>query len=161
MDKSACAIKDKLARKELQTAPNTRGKSEVWASFDLVVTLTNEPTGFAQCKTCKHVLSFDSKSTGTSHLARHSRGCSSNTGAESSSRQLPIPNFIVKSAPTTAKKEVTQKCITMCCEDIRPFETVAGGGFLQLAQELINTGATYGRVSAADLLPDPTYHCVS
>ncbi len=36
------------------------------------------------------------------------------------------------------------------------FPTVAGRGFVDLAQDLINVGATYGCVSAERVLPDPT-----
>ncbi len=35
-----------------------------------------------------------------------------------------------------------------CCCDIRSFNTVADRGFVDLAQDLINVGATYGHVSA-------------
>ncbi len=35
-----------------------------------------------------------------------------------------------------------------CCCDIRSFHTVADRGFVDLAQDLINVGATYGYVSA-------------
>lgn len=40
--------------------------------------------------------------------------------------------------------------------DIRPFETVAENGFIEVAQELINVDATHGRLSATSLFPDPT-----
>ncbi|XP_035860063.1 carbamoyl-phosphate synthase [ammonia], mitochondrial-like [Sander lucioperca] len=43
-----------------------------------------------------------------------------------------------------------------CCKDIRPFHSIEGGGFIKLAQEHINVGATYGSVAAQDVLPDPT-----
>ncbi len=46
--------------------------------------------------------------------------------------------------------------MNFCCMDIRPLETVAGNGFIQLTQELINVGATHSRLSATSLLPDPT-----
>ncbi|KAM3864000.1 protein NLRC3-like [Diretmus argenteus] len=44
----------------------------------------------------------------------------------------------------------------MCCLDICPFETVGGGGFLQVAQSLVNIGAKYGAVDVTTLLPHPT-----
>lgn len=47
--------------------------------------------------------------------------------------------------PAIARSQITEK-----------FQTEAGGGFIKLAQELINTGAAYGRPSAEKLLPDPT-----
>ncbi|KAL7380417.1 hypothetical protein ABVT39_017576 [Epinephelus coioides] len=77
-------------------------------------------------------------------------------GSSSGHKKLSVCNYIPKTPPDTVKSEVTTKCVNFCCMDIRPFETIAGTGFKQLAQELINVGATYGRVSAKELLPDPT-----
>ncbi|MGH0121383.1 UNVERIFIED_CONTAM: hypothetical protein FKN15_005531 [Acipenser sinensis] len=37
-------------------------------------------------------------------------------------------------------------------KDIQPFQTISGEGFVKLAQEFINMGATYGRVSAGSVL---------
>lgn len=41
---------------------------------------------------------------------------------------------------------MTEKCVSFCCTDIRPFNIVNGEGFKELEQELINVGAVYGRV---------------
>jgi len=51
---------------------------------------------------------------------------------------------------------VTEKCVEFICKDIRPFETIAGDGFVALAQSLINIGVKYGQVRASDVLPHPT-----
>ncbi len=64
--------------------------------------------------------------------------------------------FLSKPVPPNARSHVIEKCVDFCCEDIRPFQTVAGGGFIKLSQELINIGAAYGRLSAEKLLPDLT-----
>ena len=155
-------VKEKLTRGELQALPNTSGKSDVWKQMDIITTVTDEQAavGYAQCRQCKHLFKYDSKLTGTSHLSRHlDKGC---TGQASSAVQLSVAGYVTTKAnqplpvPASAKANVTQKCVEFCCEDIRSFQTVAGLGFQKLAQELINTGATYGRVSAQTLLPDPT-----
>lgn len=46
--------------------------------------------------------------------------------------------------------------MNFCCMDIQPFETIVGVSFRELAQELINVSATYGHISANEVLPDPT-----
>lgn len=72
------------------------------------------------------------------------------------SKQLSMSEFLSKPVLLNARSHVIEKCVDFCCKDIRPFETVAGGGFIKLAQELINIGAAYGHLSAEKLLPDPT-----
>lgn len=149
-------IKKKIENGELKRVNNTKGKAPFWTKFQLITTLQDEPNGFVQCVVCKAVLSYDSKKTGSSHLQRHfERVCG---GSSSGHRQLSVGNYysFAKPPPERVKSEVTRKCVNFCCMDIRPFETVTGVGFRELAQEFINVGATYGRISASDVLPDPT-----
>ena len=54
------------------------------------------------------------------------------------------------------KSSIVEKSVLFCTRDIRPFEAIAGPGFIELAQSLINIGATHGSVSAAEVLPHPT-----
>lgn len=151
------SIKRKIADGQLKTVKNTRGKANFWAVFQIVTTLNDEPTGYAQCTICKAVLSYDSKKTGSSHLQRHfERGGCNGSEPTSSSKQMSVSDFLAKPTPSKVKSLITDKCVNFCCMDIRSFETVAGNGFIQLAQELINVGATHGRLSATSLLPDPT-----
>ncbi len=135
-------LKRRIVNGELKTVKNTRGKANFWAAFQIVTTLNDEPTSYAQCTTCKAVLSYDSKKTGSSHLQRHFEhgGCS---GPGSSSKQTSVSDFLSKATPSSVKSQITVKCVNFCCMDIRPFETVAGNGFIKLAQELINVGATH------------------
>uniref|UniRef100_W5MVB0 HAT C-terminal dimerisation domain-containing protein n=1 Tax=Lepisosteus oculatus TaxID=7918 RepID=W5MVB0_LEPOC len=46
--------------------------------------------------------------------------------------------------------------VEFCCWDIRPFHMIAGKGFIDLAQELINVGAIHCRVPVECVLPNPT-----
>lgn len=73
--------------------------------------------------------------------------------------QLSLTSYTVSSSPkvpAAAKCQVTKKTVKFCCRDVVPFATIEGEGFLELAQELINVGATYGRVKVEDVLPDVT-----
>ena len=64
--------------------------------------------------------------------------------------------------PLRVKQGVTGKCVSFCAMDIRPFNIVEGEGFKLLAQELIDVGATYGKVPASAVIPcanTVTNHC--
>uniref|UniRef100_H3AQA6 BED-type domain-containing protein n=1 Tax=Latimeria chalumnae TaxID=7897 RepID=H3AQA6_LATCH len=135
-------------------------KSTVWKNYDIVVFSDKSPCGYVQCKSCKTLLKYDSKKMGSSSLQQHAvKGCSR---PSSSSGAWPTQSYMTsfvqseKKIPVPKKSEITDKCVTLCCKDIQPFETVSGKGFIELAQELINVGATYGRVSASSVLPHPS-----
>ncbi|CAM4571232.1 unnamed protein product [Leuciscus chuanchicus] len=155
-------IKQKITEGKLMTVPNDAGKAAIWKHYDLVVSPSKEPSGYVQCRACKAVLAYDSKKTGTSSLQRHTdRGCTRPTAglAASNNRQSSLSDYLsptAKSVPASVKSNVTEKCVEFCCRDIRSFHTVAGRGFINLAQDLINVGAAYGRVSVYSVLPDPT-----
>ncbi len=63
-------MKKDLASGKLKTVEK-EGKSAVWKSFDLVVNAEDDGVGFVQCKVCKLLMEYDSKTTGTSSLQRH------------------------------------------------------------------------------------------
>jgi hypothetical protein len=44
----------------------------------------------------------------------------------------------------------------MCAVDMRPFMFMKGKDFLNFAQNLINIGATFGRINVTDVLPHRT-----
>lgn len=124
------------------------GKSDVWLNFDEVVDKEEQPIGFCICKNCSQVFKYDYK-TGTSSLKRHK--CSSNE------KQPKITSFWEKKEiPTAAKEATLKRLINLICKDIRPFEIIAGQGFREFTQEMINIGATYGALSVDNLLPHPT-----
>ncbi len=78
------------------------------------------------------------------YIGMSSAGANSNAGAISpgTSKQL-MSKFLSKPVSLNARSHVFEKCVDFCCEDIRPFQTVAGGGFIKFAQELINIRAAY------------------
>jgi len=137
-------------------------KSAIWRNYNRVLTSNKELSGYMQFRACKAVLAYDSKKTGISSLQRHTdRGCTHSTAAAnvSSYKQTSISDYLyppAKSVPASEKSSLTEKCFEFCCRDIRSFHTVAERGFVDLAQDLINMGAIYGRVSAGSVLPDPT-----
>ena len=152
-------VKLNLSSGKFKTTENERGKSDVWKNFSLVVDAdTNETVGYVKCKRCGDLLQYDSKRTGNSPLNRHMEKvtCKSSGGLL---LQGDITSYV-----TTAPKKFTQKsksrlilkCVGYCCKDVRPFLSIEGEGFEELAQELIHIGATYGHISAKDVLPDRT-----
>ncbi len=61
-------VKKDLSSRKLKTVEK-EGKSAVWKSFDLVVNAKDdEGVGFVQCKVCRLLMTYDSKTTGTSSL---------------------------------------------------------------------------------------------
>lgn len=115
--------------------------------------LTKHVLPFVVCVRCDAVFSYDSAKGGTSHLRRHEEACCNAMAPTTPS----IFNFFkTPRVPKAAKDRVTEKCVEFVCKDIRPFTTVAGDGFIDLAQTLINVGVKYGQLNASDLLPHPT-----
>ena len=49
------------------------------------------------------------------------------------------------------KDKIKDKCVLICVKNLHPFNFVEG--FKELPQELINTGAKYGTVDVASVLP--------
>jgi len=100
---------------------------------------------YVQCRKCAKVLTYDKRKVGTS--------CQSATP----SGTTPIGRFLKSaSVPLAVKQEITVKCADFACRDLRPFETVAGDGFVALAQAFTSVGVKYGKVSAKDVIPHPT-----
>ncbi|CAF3884286.1 unnamed protein product, partial [Rotaria sp. Silwood1] len=55
------------------------------------------------------------------------------------------------------QKRITDACIEYDAGEIRPFESVAGTGFMNLAKQLISAGATLGTsIMVSQLLPHPS-----
>jgi hypothetical protein len=57
--------------------------------------------------------------------------------------------------------EVIKACVSLCCIDIKCFDTVTGYGFVDYSHSLKQTGPPHGNVNVKDLLlnlPPPTTH---
>lgn len=71
-----------------------------------------------------------------------------------SSKQPAISSFMKRKVPATVKSRFTDVMARMCSQDLRPFATVEGRGFIEVAKELINIGAKYGSsIEIEDVLP--------
>lgn len=64
-----------------------------------------------------------------------------------------IVRYASKHIPVKVKHTVMEKCVSFCCKDIEPFDAVKGEGFEELAQELINVKAAYGKVPVNSVIP--------
>lgn len=152
-------IRDKIRRNILQTEPKDAARNQIWTKFEAIVdvdTLTAERRvlPYVSCCKCCRVLSYDSARGGTSHLRRHADSCT--TGSVASFGTSHVTSYFKTIAvPLVAKQQITRKVVEFVSKDLRPFEIVAGDGFIELAQALINAGVKYGQVSANDILPDP------
>jgi uncharacterized protein involved in tolerance to divalent cations len=150
-------IRRKIREGIYTTATMDSARNELWKFFvGVSATVDGEVTKipYVSCIRCNTVLTYNSKTGGTSHLRRHVDGCGSKTGSSSCPG---IGSFFKSSGvPASVKSDITEKCADFACKDIRPFETVSGVGFIALAQSLINIGVKHGQVSASDVLPHPT-----
>ena len=110
------------------------GKSEVWKIFGIVVDTENSTDlDFVACKQCNHVLAYHGRQTGTSALKKHK--CKvplSQTLLSSVAKPLQPKSGITKASKDT----VTKACVNFVCQDLRPFDTVIGDGFIDLVQEV-------------------------
>jgi len=56
----------------------------------------------------------------------------------------------------SVKSKVADAVVLMCATDIRPFNIAEGEGFKKMADKFIETGAKYGKVDSADMIPAVT-----
>lgn len=90
---------------------------------------------------------YDGQS-GTSGLKRHT--CSVMKGQT-------LLDFRETAKITNALKSKTiDKCIDFVAADLRPYDSIAGKGFINLAQHLVDTAAAIGRYDVKGILPHPT-----
>lgn len=144
-------VKRRLALGEFMLVEPVNARSEVWKHFEHVHNEKNEAVGYVKCKKCDVMLKYDSKTTGNSSLNRHvERSCKR---ADQSQTSMSMFVTAPKAIPAKVKQTVTDKCVSFCCKDIRPFNAVNGEGFTELAQELIYVGAAFGRVPAGSVIP--------
>ena len=165
---SESSAKSVLSKAELQTLVTSNDpsvsftkpknvRSDCWSSFSQVYHEGN-PLDYITCLHCKTVLKWTSEN-GTRVMSHHN--CLNKSITMTPSRQRTISSFY---QPSSAKKEyplfqkrITEACVEYCAIDCRPFESIAGAGFVNLAKQLINAGASLGTsVPVDDLLPHPS-----
>ncbi|KAF1377848.1 hypothetical protein PFLUV_G00205000 [Perca fluviatilis] len=145
-------IREKIKKGQLKTRKNKRRRSSVWERFREVLNADDSSAGYVICNACEALYVYDSHKTGTSNMVHHQ------CGATRSQPRLPntTTSFVSresKKVPSEVKSKFVDECVDLCCLDMRPFDIVSGKGFVQVAQTLINIGATYGAVDANGVIP--------
>lgn len=115
---------------------------------------------FVQCSICKLVMKYDSKKLGTNHISNH-------INKHPQSQPKPVGGTILgflstketeRVVSTADKEKVLKSAVKFVAKDLRPFESVQGDGFIQLAHTLWNMGAKNGFISTETMkkvLPSP------
>lgn len=139
---------EKKLKQGLYSTKSKQGRSDIWQNFSVVCNADGNEMDYAHCDKCMKILVYNGHKSGTSGLRRHT--CSLLPGQSKlhfNDKQL-IPAHI--------KQETTEKCVEVCCLDIRPYDLVAGRGFVDILQHFVNVAAKYGKFDVKDVLPHPT-----
>ena len=111
-------------------------RSQVWKTFGNVCDLKGVEVGFVACITCKTSYKYNHKSSGTSTISKHKCNISKNQTLLVA-RKFKTVSISGKSPPINeVKDEIIASCVNLCCEDLRPFDSVAGKGFIDLLQKV-------------------------
>ena len=101
--------------------------------FGIVCDSDGKEFDYVGCKKCNNVLSYKKGKSGTSNMQKHKCILQPNQPLLTKSAVKMLPS----KTPTVGKKvreTVTAACVDFCAEDLRPFDSVAGKGFLDLMQ---------------------------
>ena len=129
-------VRQRLLSGDLNLRKN-EGKSDVWTKFGIVIDSDAKDLEFAGCKLCNHVVTYKGRSSGTTTMKKHQCKTQGQTVLTSAVKHLPAKPFSSHAQPSTsAKKAITDACVNFISQDLRPFDTVGGKGFLKLIQEV-------------------------
>ena len=121
-------VHKKLLRKELKIK-TVSAKSEVWKTFGIVSDLNGVECNFVACKHCSRVLIYKKNVTGTSSMKKHT--CNLLGQPVLTSPAIKVFAQSTTATPSTVTKDrITAACVSFCAEDLRPFDLVAGNGYL-------------------------------
>ena len=123
----------KLADGEFKLREVSNSKSTAWLNFGIVLDKENKDLDFVACKQCKHVLAYHGRKTGTTALTRHKCKVAPSQTVLTALVKLLKPNASVSRA---TKDVITNACIDLVCQDLRPFDIVSGSGFISFVQEV-------------------------
>ncbi|CAF4193846.1 unnamed protein product [Rotaria sordida] len=136
----------------------SNARSELWSKFTQLHHL-NIAQNYIICNLCRVVLKWTSE-TGTKVMKNHN--CENKSSSKTSttpSRQRTISSYMPPAPDnySSIKDRIVEACAEFCALDGRPFDTVTGEGFINLAKQLMNAGALIGTgFSVNDLLPHST-----
>lgn len=136
----------------------TAVRSKCWTNYSQVHH-QNVALDYIICLECKTVLKWSSEN-GTRVMNYH-RCTKSKSLSSTPTRQRTISSYCQQPSLSkefsSIKKRILDACVEYCALDGRPFESVAGTGFINLAKQLIHAGAILGTSAGADeLLPHPS-----
>ena len=125
-----------------------KNRSTVWESFgQILMSSTTVIKEKVACRTCLTVLNYRYQ-WGTSNLVAHKKGCEK--------RRQSTEGNVSQEVKTDIKKNVKSAVVQFVCQDLRAFNAVAGDGFRNLADQMINLGCQFGEaVTAREVLPHP------
>ena len=135
------------------------GRSVVWSKFTQVVDDKDNYTNYVACNKCRILFCFKHGSSGTSTLARHADRCfNSNCKvlSESKNEQKGTVQTTLSSYCKIETKCMARQDSEKLVNDFRPFTTLEGRGFLELAQTLVDLTAKYGYFKVENVMPART-----
>lgn len=155
-------LKDKKVKSEILEIKNNltnfdfcevKSETQCWKKFKVAVNKDTKSRFFSdakpghcfvKCNDCDKIYVYSSK-TGNTQLNRH--GC----------RETTKTRGLLQAATSEQKVNVNKKLTIACIVDARPFELVAGDGFLDFVQELIDTAQESDHpIDARSLIYHPT-----
>ncbi|CAF2440986.1 unnamed protein product [Rotaria sp. Silwood2] len=136
----------------------SNARSELWSNFSQLYHL-NIAQNYVVCHECRVVLKWTSE-TGTKVMKNHNCGKKFTPKISTTpSRQRTISSYLPPAEDNyaTIKERIVEACAEFCALDNKPFDIVAGEGFVNLTKQLMNAGALIGTgFSINDILPHPT-----
>jgi hypothetical protein len=139
----------------------TPKSSTVWNSFSCIY-VTDVKQEYVICNQCHDLLIYK-PSSGTNSLFRHIRSCQNIktplSGTQSSINQFYASSNKEPAVPKRIKQGIKVACAEFAALDCRPFKTIDGIGFKNLAQKIFNAGRCLPmsqEMNIEHLLPHPT-----
>ena len=138
----------------------TPKSSNIWKNFAHVY-VNDHKQDYVMCDQCFDLLVYK-PSYGTNSLSKHIRICQK-TKTKLSDVQTSIGQFYGSSThkptiPGRIKEEIKTACVEFSAFDCRPFETINGVGFKNLARKIFNAGRllpSSQQFKIENLLPHP------
>ena len=133
------------------------GRSDFWKTIRIVtrrlqsedagasdVQATESPLpGIVSCSICKCILKYDSKSTGSSHVKRHTEHCKPSNG-----KQELLTSLLNKKTlklNESEKVNIKNAQLQFCVRGYHSFNSLENDGLVTLLQTFANTAAKHGR----------------
>lgn len=113
----------------------------------VVFNLMNTP--FIKCNDCSNLITYTNN---TKPANRHFENCLSSSSSKHAGKI--ISHLFTNKLPSDLKSNLASKRARVCLDDVRTFTLFNGKAFKDYCQELINIGATYGKLDYDNVGPD-------